>query len=341
MIPVQNIQGYFLREFKPTRTSQDWFTFCCPFCNRIDGKQKMAVHYIFEHVKCWECGYGDNVIQFVADYEDIRYSQARRLLKESAPSVFEAHSLDALQHDTSRKLVESKVTLPHSYQPILEGSGIMGVRARAYLTNRGFDLKALDKLGVGYCNRSHDDAKQDYLGYIIVPFKRKGKLVYYLGRDFMGRDDKYRYKNPAFEDVGVGKGDVLLNEDSLYLFDEVCLLEGWADAYTIGKEALSSQGWSLSKTQLDLIINSPVDCICIIPDPGADEKGETFYKKALQMAFKLVDYKQVKVLDLNPFVSLYDQKPDVNVLGKDIINKLRKEAPLEDFSSLTTKLIDL
>ena len=124
--------------------------------------------------------------------------------------------MEAIETFRTKQVVD--VEMPKGYTPILEGEGILGKRARSYLTERGFDLTVLDRAGIGYCNEhglvdKENDIDEDFFGYIIVPFKRNGLLVYYIGRDYIG--NFLRYKNPAVEKFNVGKGDLLFNEDAL------------------------------------------------------------------------------------------------------------------------------
>ena len=71
-----------------------------------------------------------------------------------------------------------------------EGDVILGQRARTYLTSRGFDVEELDMLGFGYCDEKGPDFANDYFGYIIIPFKRRGSLFCFIGRDFIGNDPR-------------------------------------------------------------------------------------------------------------------------------------------------------
>ena len=187
----------------------------------------------------------------------------------------------------------------------------MAKRARTYLKGRAFDLNYLDMIGVGYCGSS------DYFGYIIIPFKKDGDIVYFIGRDYMDRGNKFRYKNPPREEFGIGKSEVLFNEEALYLYNKVYLLEGWSDAASIGNNGTSCQGKSLSMVQTDIIIKSPVKEVVVISDVGAE-------KEAFNMVSKLYKTKQTKLIKLTQFESV---GKDVNSIGAHKVLRLESDLP--------------
>lgn len=303
---------YFNSRFRLKKSTNGWYAFKCPFCNELENRQKMAVQLNYGVCKCWVCEYQNSIIDFIIDYEGVKYGQAKLLLNEAKPSDV---TFDELEGSAVRQL--STVKMPYGYKGILEESSTLAVRARNYLEKRGFDLKELDRLGVGFCNEIAKEGmaeEDDYFGYIIIPFKSKGKLVYYIGRDYIG--NFLRYKNPAKEKLGVGKSELLFNEDALHIYGEVFITEGWADAFTMGRKGIATLGWSLSKSQKNKILNSPVDRLIFIPDAGG-ESGRSFYERAVEVAMEFIDHKEIKVIDLNGL-----EGKDVNEIGKEVVDSL-------------------
>lgn len=321
-IPPNKIYTYFNSNFTIKKSTQGWYAFKCPLCNELHNRRKIAVHFQYAVVKCWICGYQESVIDFVSEMEGVDYNAARKILKNSKDAVID---LNYEEEDKSGHVL-SEVRMPFGFTPLLEGSGSLGNRARDYLTNRGFNIKELDRMGMGYCNSSPPEGSEekDYFGYIIVPFKSRGKLVYYIGRDFIG--NFLRYDNPDKATFGVGKGDLFFNEDALWLYEEVFVLEGWSDAYTIGRDAVASLGWKLSKTQKNKLLKSEAEIINLVPDAGYDGQGVLFYLRALELAIDLMPHKQVRVVNLN---NLPDGK-DVNEIGKEKFMELYKKSPVLD-----------
>lgn len=316
-ISPNKLHAYFTDNFNPKKTSQNWFAFKCPMCNELETRKKIAVNYHYAMVKCWICGYKETAIDFVADYEGIDYKQARDLLNNYTASLVE---LDLEDNST---LEFSAIDLPEGYRSILEGSSAMAKRARKYLEGRGFDLLELDRMGLGYVDTDNPFLKEDenYFGYIIVLFKKRGKLVYYIGRDFIGQF--LRYKNPSKETFGIGKADLIFNEDAFSIYDTVFMFEGWSDAVTIGKDATATQGWSLSTTQKSIILRSQVSHIVMAPDKGVDNMGISFYDKAAKLAMELMAHKDVTIVNMQ---DLEDGK-DVNAIGRIKFMEMYKNTP--------------
>lgn len=316
MINKNKAFTYFSNNFNISYTTKGWYAFKCPFCSDLRDRKKAAVHFKYNSVKCWVCGHKSSIIDFVMAYEDVKYFDAKDIINNCSET-----SVDLTSSDKIAKTTKQEVKLPEGYTPISEGDTIMGRRARQYLLNRGFDLEEMDRLGIGYCRKKEPNSEVDFFGYIIIPFKRKGGLVYYIGRDYIG--NFLRYKNPPTTEFNVGKSELVFNEDALDLYDECQVLEGWADAVTIGRTATATQGWNLSAIQKKIYIDSSCKRLVFIPDAGADNTGELFYHKALKLANEFLEYKdEVYVLDLNGL----EGGKDVNELGKEAIHKLRAEA---------------
>jgi len=214
------------------------------------------------------------------------------------------------KHLVQQHPIRKDIALPDGYTPILDGTTPMARRARKYLERRGFDLNYLDMLGVGYCT------KGKYMGYIIIPFKKDGNIVYFIGRDFLNRGDSRKYQNPPREEFGIGKSEVLFNEEALHLFKKVYLLEGWADAATLGNNAISIQGKDLSLWQADSIINSPVEEIVVVPDVGAMKEGYNIVQQ-------LYTRKLVRFLEME---KLAIWGGDVNEIGADKVIQLEQDS---------------
>jgi len=310
------IYQYFSSRYGIEKPSpKGWYVFDCPFCG---GRKKRAVHVFLEVTKCWTCNYKGSITDFVETTENLDYYEAKQYIYS-----FESSALDMgmLSDIVGNKPLTSKITLPVGYKSIGEGDTMLGKRARQYLTKRGFDIQSLDEKGFGYCNKhytgedgdtSKDIFNKDFFGYIIVPFTRDGRLQYYIGRDFIGND--MRYKNPPSDYVGVGKSEVIYNEAALYLHDEVGIFEGWSDAETLGDHGTAILGWSMSTFQMGKYMKCPAKKLVFFPDAGNDGH-ESFYRKAVRVATSFIDTdKEVYVVDLNPIAS--ENKKDLNSIGK-------------------------
>lgn len=290
----EKLYNYFSSTFHLYPSTHGWYRYANPFT--LSKNITMAVNFDYNIVKCYKTGYKDFCINFVMEYEDIDYREAVDIIND----------YDEIEYSSVATFIrkENVFKLPEGFHP-LYSNGAFSNRAIQYVESRGFDSKLLNNWGFGFC----DDG--DFKGYLIIPFKIKGQLVYYIGRDFLGRSIKYR--NPKTEDLNIGKADIFFNEDALELYDDVELVEGWSDAVTVGKQCVASLGWSLSDVQRSKLIKAKPKTLTIIPDKG-------FYKKALATAFGLCDFMKVKVLNLDN-----EEKKDVNELGMDRVNEIREQ----------------
>lgn len=316
---IKNRFYTYLQKYDLKESTQNWYIFNCPFCG--DYKNKCAVNIDYEVVKCWKCGYKNSIISFISTIEKIDENRVISYVKKLPKSNRYNH------RNIGRDSYRSKnITLPKGFVPLLDGTGVIAKRARKYLISRNLDLDYLDSIGVGYVR----DSDSDFFGYIIFPFKVNGTLQYYIGRDFIG--NFLRYKNPKTELFNVGKSELFFNEDALSSFTEVNLLEGLIDAVTMGINSISSQGWLLSSSQKNKLITSPVEKITIITDAGVDNNGVSFYNHGIKLAMELVEYKKVRVIDLNGL----DGK-DPNELGCLVVNDLIEKTPYMNFIELLNK----
>ena len=320
MIDKEKVYAYFFKFHGPiTPSTNGWYDCTCPFC----GKPKFAINLEYMSGKCWKGCFNGYLVDVIQRYHGIGYFEAREFIDAMEPTLFRAPYAVKVVNKHSK-------ILPNGYKPILTGNNVLANRARNYLIGRGFDLNYLDMIGVGYCDESHPEKNRNYFGYIIIPFKRRGAVVYFIGRSFIG--DAQRYKNPGKADVGVGKADFFFNEEALYSNHKVYAVEGWACAATLKKQGISMQGSKISVIQRNIILHSPVNEVVFIPDAG-------YYNNGLEMAYEIIQYKKVKVLNLNQFQADGLGK-DVNEIGAEHILKLEEDTPWLDMTTLFKETIN-
>lgn len=325
IVDIRKIYTYFKKRWPIKRSTNGFYNLDCPFgCIGSAGKHKFCVSFERQQVKCWRCPYKCSVTEFVQDFEAVDYKNAGRIINTEESIGF----IDAEVLLSVRAIAQSEVMLPLGFTSILDGQGVMSDRARNYLLGRGFDLNKLDRKGFGY-SFTHDPKYQDdFFGYIIMPFKRVGMLRYYIGRDFMGQG--LRYKNPPTEKFGIGKADLVYNEDALSTHDEIFIFEGLWDAETMGDSAISTQGWSLSPMQRSTIIRARPARLVFCTDKKTEDNAKLDpYPTAVKTAMGF--------LDMVPevFVVNADNIPGK---GKDC-NDLGREAFLNEYSK--TKALTL
>lgn len=300
VIASQRAYAWMYEHYDLQLSSNGWYLFHCPECNKKE--RKGAFHPRYMRVKCWSCGYDDTLYEFMRLTERLNILQAKLALKACSPRAFDG---DDEEVPIKKKIVDraASFSLPRGFKELVEGTSRNADRARAYLIGRGFDIDLLNQKGFGWCS----GVENEFYGYIIVPFKLSGRLVYFIGRDFLGRGEHFRYKNPKLEDCGVGKGDYWYNQDALLLFESIEVVEGWSDAETLGERCIASCGYTWSPQQLLSLGKSKVKDITIIADKGK-------FKEMLLHAFTLVNTygKRVRVVNMDKVGK------DVNAVGRKV-----------------------
>ena len=274
MINPKKAYNYFKSTYGLSQSTKGWYALDCPFCL---GKKKSAVHFDYELVKCWKCLYRGYLINFVMEIEGLEYASAIMVIDRYEEIDID---FDVLQGIHTDKIV--KISLPKTFRTIMAETGTLGIRARRYLLHRKFDINYLDSRGVGFCNDGQ------YCGYIVVPFKRRNRLYYFVGRSFMNH--RIKYLNPKTEEYGIGKSELLFNEDELEINDTIFITEGIFDALTL-KNAVAILGLSLSDQQKSKILKSNCAKVVIALDAG-------YYQQGLDIGVEFINEKETYVLDL-------------------------------------------
>lgn len=310
MLPIDRSFTYMQNRFNITKSTKGWWKFTCPVCGGGQSDEvSAAVNFQSETVKCWraKCGYKDSLTNFIKDTENLDSSYKVKLfIGDFEPSVLPTEIDSNYSYIKVKEVIA--IDLPYGYRSLKSGDNFLAKKARRYLKNRGFDIDKLDDKGFGYCDEEHEDFMLSYYGFIIIPFSIRGVFTYFIGRDFLGGDKKYKYKNPTVTDIGVRKSSLFYNEDGLYQKEKIYLVEGWSCAETIGDNAIAYLGNVLSAIQRTKILRSKVKELIFIPDVGA-------YKKALGMALDFIEYFKVKVIDLEKTGLTTKIKNDVNSIG--------------------------
>lgn len=276
---------YFQERLRIKESTKGWWRCDCVFCG---GKYSMGIHMEYSNVKCFKCEEKVDPIQLLMTIENFeKRADAYKFLSiQQEYEYFETNSIIKKEY--------KKVELPDGYHIITSGENLIARSARHYLKKRGFNIDNLAMKGVGY------GTEGDYFGYIIFPFYRKGELIYYQGRLFMGAGPKMR--NPQDEQFGIGKSQVVYNGDALYIYNRVYIVESITNSLTLGDAAAGINGKSISDQQFSTIMMAPCEKVVIVLDPDA-------FNNALELGMQMVGYKQVKVVKLPDEV-------DVNDIGK-------------------------
>lgn len=297
---------YYKQRWGMFNYTRGWLKGNCPDC----GKLKFGVNLYHNTANCFSCGMKPRPLYYAMELEGFdTVGEIRDYLSKFSGSLGDSYERVARE---ALVQIERNVSLPEGYKLITLGESSIGKRARAYMKDRGFKLTYLERAGVGYC----DTGK--YLGHIIIPYYIWGELIYFNARRFIGAGAKFN--NPKEEEIGIGKNQVLYNQDALFTYTTVWLLESATNCLTMGDRATGLGGKTLSETQLSTIYRSPVKRLII----GLDRDAILW---AIKLALKIVKQKKVKLI-------IFPDDRDVNDLGKKRTLEISKEFNYQSYSQL-------
>lgn len=283
--------------------SRGWYKGLCPNC----GKFKFGFRLSDNRVNCFFCGPMGTPLKAIMEIEGFStYPELYSFLK-----TFEG--VEYYEGPATKETFVKTITLPPSFKLLALGKSEMSKLARGYMRKRGFGTWPLSMMGIGYCTSG------DQAGMIILPFYRQGRLVYYIGRRYIAFGVN-KFDNPDSEQFGIGKTELIFNEDALQVYETIYIVESVINALTLGANAIAIMGKKISPIQLSKILRSPCKRVVICLDPDA-------IIEAAQLGLKLVEHKRVKVIE-------FPEKQDVNDLGKKWVIEARKSTPYYSYMEL-------
>lgn len=286
--------------------------------------------------KCFGCGEGGNVINFVMKMENISFPEAcKKLADQYGIKIESKGNYDEEYQNTLKQMRDINKNLAIFYMKNLPKSK----KALNYLMNRNIKKESIIKFGIGYGNDSWDDAVNflksmnfdlelahkagaigknkngNYYDYfrdrIIFPILNPKKEVLGFGARALG-DEMPKYINTSDSPI-FNKGNNLY---ALNLLDrnqkneKVILVEGYIDVialYNYGVYgAVASLGTAFTPNQANLI-SKYTDNIYISYD--GDEAGIKATKKALDVLHSMdLDAKVVELknkMDPDNFINKF------------------------------------
>ena len=284
------LKAYFMRRLDAHEYNHGWLKMKCPFCGR---EGKFGVHIGTSKTNCFRCGGHGSPFDVIMDVEDLNsYTEVIQYLEKQIDSDGFIYKEETVK---LKSISEDQHSLPDSFRPLsMNSNDTLCKKAIFYLkTVRRLDISKLQRKLWGY------GTSGKYLGYIIIPFYYKNKLVYFHARRYML--DGPRYNNPNTDEVNMGKSFIWYNHDALTLYRTIYICEGVFNAETIGDQAIASGGKHISKFQINEIIKSQVEKVVICLDSDAKDK-------AIELALTLVQHKKVKLV-------FFPDSIDANDLG--------------------------
>lgn len=287
----------------------------CPFHN--EKTPSLMVSQELQIFKCFGCGAGGDMFNFVQEIEGVDFPRALEILADKAGvKLVKSEAYDS-QNKLKRKIYEINDISTKFYRLILLKKKI-GSKALKYLEkDRNMNLKSIQDFKLGYAPDSWDllckflrtkgykdedlilagvAVKRNsgngiidkFRGRVIFPFiDVDGKVVGFSGRTLLDRKPKY-----------LNTGETLVFHKSYFLFglgmnrvhikkDGVVFVEGPTDvisSYQIGlKNVVCVSGTALTNTQLDMLSRYTQDIVFCF---DSDFAGIEASYRAIEMAEK-------------------------------------------------------
>lgn len=278
------INEYLIKKLGMYDYRRGWLKGDCPSC----GKHKYGVNLSSNKSNCFSCGYNAKPLDIVKEVENTNsMGEVFKVLNHLEGITYIEEEVEAYQ-------LKTETVLPEGYRNIKRGDSVLAKSARAFVKRRGFDVDKMSSKGWGY------GSEGKYYGYLIMPFYVDNRLVYFNARLYLGSGPKFN--NPDISEFGLGKSFIIYNKEALYLYKTIWVVESVTNSETIGDNACAMGGKSLSAVQVNELIKSPCEKVIIGLDRDALDKS-------IELAFKLVEYKKVKVV-------VMDDSKDINEIGR-------------------------
>ncbi len=147
----------------------------CPFHD--DHKPSLELNPDRQSYKCWSCGAGGDVFDFVQEYERVDFPEAVRMLAERAGITLEQTSTEgsasASGSAPKAELLDTLAWAERSYAEAL-AERPEAAEARDYLSKRNISGASIARFKLGYA--------PDSRGWLIDRAKRKGRSTLLLER---------------------------------------------------------------------------------------------------------------------------------------------------------------
>jgi DNA primase len=327
------------------------YTGLCPF--HTEKTPSFNVNASVQRYRCFGCGVGGDLLQFIMEIERISFFEALKLVAERNGIAMPKREFSDPEAKLRGALMEMHEIAARVFQNNLNAPA--GAQARQYLASRNVTPEQAAEFGLGLSDASgHQLLKQlesrfppeqlEPSGLVIKRQEGSGFYDYFRGRlmfpihnesgkviGFGGRalrpGDQPKYLNSR-ETALYRKSYVLYNlhraKDAIRAADRSVLVEGYMDVigvYSAGvHNVVASCGTSLTNTQVRMLKRHS-ERIVVNFDP--DTAGANATEKYIQML--LDEGLRVRVLELGG-----DLDPDefVKTAGADVYRQRLEKAPV-------------
>ena len=132
-------------EYLPLTRSGSKFKALCPFHD--DHNPSLELNPDRQSFKCWVCGAGGDVFDFVKDYERVEFPEALRMLAERAGVTLDASPATTTQRGPSKsELLAANAWAEEQFAAALTQSR----EAKDYVSGRGLSAESVTRFHLGY-----------------------------------------------------------------------------------------------------------------------------------------------------------------------------------------------
>lgn len=267
--------------YQPTSVDNRQVKVDCPRCG---GVNKVWVTIQSEHYFCHKCKWSPREAEeligaFVggrreADRVFHKYDVAGNL--DNFEAFLQERLIDApvrggiFGERRSQRLLQQPdvVKLPDGFFPLNHPRAQKMAR---YVKGRNFSVDHLVKKGFGGC------AWGKMYGYLIMPVYHQRELVFWQGREALGRKKMLRYRTPR----GCSSNNCVYNIEEASKYDEVVICEGLFSALRTGPDAVAVFGNKVGRNQIEILRRHGVRNIVLCFDPDSWQIPESLRKKGI------------------------------------------------------------
>lgn len=306
------------------------YTCSCPF--HEDRNPSFSIQAQKQIFKCFSCGRGGDVFNFIMEMEQVNYPQAIEKVAELSGVSLDIQYKSSMQQSIENKyqvLYDIHEKVAQFYHYCLLHTPV-GEEALAYLTKRQFSHEILTQFQLGFSPNDSDtmlrylenegfsieqlvDSGIFYLsaqqklvdrfqGRVMFPLKdAKGRIVAFSGRIFSSKQDQTaKYLNSPETSI-FKKQELLYHYDVAQSFarqtQKIFVTEGYFDVMRMVQcginQVVATMGTSLTQTHL-FELTKRVSEVYFVFD--GDEAGQKAIRRAFELSRKFVDRVQFKAI---------------------------------------------
>lgn len=277
---ITQVIGHYIALVKKGRN----YTAVCPFHD--DHHPSLSISEQKQIYKCFVCGKGGNVFNFVMDFKKISFPESVKEVAAISGMDIQIDVAPVRHVDPKFKQYYDALSKTIEYSNYLLTSSELGKDALTYLEKRGLSKDIISEFNIGYnptqnklytylngenitdeqlsetniCRLTDSGMKDVFVDRILFPIHDNyGNPVGFTARDFKGNSDS-KYINTSETKIYT-KGNIVYNyhraKDECRRMNSVIVVEGVLDViafYKVGiKNVVATLGTACSDNQMKLI----------------------------------------------------------------------------------------